>query len=94
MKVLLVEDDEATADYVSGGLKEHGHVVDRAANGRDGLFLESVFDRAAKAGVQDKLRVRIDLQTQTFRGMKATNGVAVIPGRSFKSALFTSTTQV
>lgn len=39
MKVLLVEDDEATADYVSGGLKEHGHVVDRAANGRDGLFL-------------------------------------------------------
>ena len=49
--------------------------------GRDGLFLESVFDRAAKAGVQDKLRVRIDLQTQTFRDMKATNGVAVIRGR-------------
>ena len=50
--------------------------------GRDGLFLESVFDHAAKAGVQNKLRVRIDLQTQTFRGMTATNGVAVIPGRN------------
>ena len=50
--------------------------------GRDGLFLENVFDRAAKAGVQDTLRVRIDLQTQTFRDMKATNAVAVIPGRS------------
>ena len=48
--------------------------------GRDGLFLETVFDRAARAGVQDKLRVRIDLQTQTFRDLKAGNGVAVIPG--------------
>jgi hypothetical protein len=50
--------------------------------GRDGLFLESLFDRAAQAGVQDKLRVRIDLLTQTFRDLKATNAVAVIPGRS------------
>src|SRR5687767_9766526 len=40
--------------------------------GRDGWFLENLFDRAAKAGVQDRLRVRIDLQTQTFRGLKAT----------------------
>jgi hypothetical protein len=48
--------------------------------GRDGLFLETVFDRAARAGVQDKLRVRIELQTQTFAGMTATNSVAVIPG--------------
>ncbi|MFA5908816.1 MAG: M28 family peptidase [Vicinamibacterales bacterium] len=50
--------------------------------GRDGWFLEALLDRAAKAGVQDKLRVRIDLQTQTFRDMKATNGVAVISGKS------------
>jgi len=50
--------------------------------GRDGWFLEAVLDRAARAGVQDKLRVKIDLQTQTFRGLKATNGVAVIPGKS------------
>jgi hypothetical protein len=50
--------------------------------GRDGWFLEAVFDRAARAGVQDKLRVKIDLQTQTFRGLKAINGVAVIPGKS------------
>jgi len=48
--------------------------------GRDGLFLETVLDRAARAGVADKLRVRIDLQTQVFRGLEATNGVAVIPG--------------
>ena len=48
--------------------------------GRDGWFLENLFERAARAGAQDKLRVRIDLQTQTFRGLKAANGVAVIPG--------------
>ncbi len=39
MKLLLIEDDEETAAYVKTGLQEHGHVVDRAANGRDGLFL-------------------------------------------------------
>jgi hypothetical protein len=50
--------------------------------GRDGLFLESVLDRAAQAGVQDKVRARLDLQTQTFRGLKAINGVGVIRGAS------------
>jgi len=50
--------------------------------GRDGLFLESILDRAAQAGVQDKVRARIDLQTQTFRGLKAVNGLGVIRGTS------------
>jgi len=39
MKVLLIEDDQETADYVARGLREHGHVVDLASTGRDGLFL-------------------------------------------------------
>src|SRR3954449_9165965 len=38
MKILLIEDDERTAGYVLKGLTEHGHVVDRAADGRSGLF--------------------------------------------------------
>jgi hypothetical protein len=46
--------------------------------GRDGWFLEAALDRASRAGVE--MRARIDLQTQTFRGLKAINGVAVIPG--------------
>ena len=46
--------------------------------GRDGWFLEAALDRAARAGLQ--LRARIELQTQTFRGLSAVNGVAVIPG--------------
>lgn len=39
MKILVIEDDAATLDYVANGLAEHGHVVDRAVNGRDGLFM-------------------------------------------------------
>ena len=39
MKILLVEDDEQMAEFIVRGLKEHGHVTDHAANGKDGLFL-------------------------------------------------------
>jgi two-component system OmpR family response regulator len=39
MRILVIEDDHATADYVAKGLGEEGHVVDVARNGRDGLFL-------------------------------------------------------
>ena len=50
--------------------------------GRDGLFLESVLDRASQAGLGDKVRVQIALKTETRSGLKAENGIAVIPGRS------------
>ena len=39
MKILLVEDDVRMADYMADGLTRHGHVVDVARTGRDGLFL-------------------------------------------------------
>jgi two-component system OmpR family response regulator len=39
MKVLVVEDDAETAAYIVNGLSEHGHVVDYASNGREGLSL-------------------------------------------------------
>jgi two-component system OmpR family response regulator len=41
MKVLVVEDDDETAGYIVKGLSEHGHVVDHARTGREGLFLAS-----------------------------------------------------
>ncbi|HMI39695.1 MAG TPA: response regulator transcription factor [Sphingomicrobium sp.] len=37
-KILVVEDDATTADYIAKGLSENGYVVDRAADGRDGFF--------------------------------------------------------
>ncbi len=49
--------------------------------GRDGHFLEQVMDRAATAGVLDKLRVRIRLTSESRTGLKAENGVAVVRGR-------------
>ncbi|SON53563.1 Transcriptional regulatory protein CusR [Hartmannibacter diazotrophicus] len=39
MKILVIEDDTETADYVARGLKQQGHTVDVARSGRDGLFL-------------------------------------------------------
>ena len=41
MKILLIEDDQATAAYVATGLRAHGNMVDAAATGRDGAFLAS-----------------------------------------------------
>lgn len=40
-KILVVEDDPATAEFIAKGLEEAGFVVDRAENGRDGLFLST-----------------------------------------------------
>ncbi len=39
MRVLIIEDDEATAAYIRKGLTEAGHTADVAANGDDGLAL-------------------------------------------------------
>ena len=39
MRVLVIEDDAEVAGYIVKGLSESGHVADRAANGKDGLFM-------------------------------------------------------
>src|SRR5215472_4436955 len=39
MKILVVEDNARVARFVTQGLREAGHTVEHAANGRDGLFL-------------------------------------------------------
>jgi two-component system OmpR family response regulator len=38
MRILLIEDDRTTADYVRQGLSEAGHVCDVIGDGADGLF--------------------------------------------------------
>jgi two-component system OmpR family response regulator len=37
MRILLIEDDRETANYIARGLTEEGHIVDSLADGRDGL---------------------------------------------------------
>jgi len=39
MKILIVEDDEETAAFLTQGLREVGHVVSLATSGHDALFL-------------------------------------------------------
>ncbi len=50
MKILIIEDDHETGDYVSTGLKEAGHNVDLARDGYEGLL-------CAKEGHYDLLIV-------------------------------------
>jgi two-component system OmpR family response regulator len=58
MRILVVEDDKDVAGFIVRGLKEAGHVVEHAANGRDGLFLATseafdtvVLDRMLPGGI-------------------------------------------
>lgn len=39
MKILLVEDDQETAEYIGDGLRAEGHGVTHVSDGRDGLYL-------------------------------------------------------
>ncbi len=59
MKILLVEDNERVAGFLVKGLREEGHVVEHAGNGRDGLFLATseqydaiIMDRILPGGVE------------------------------------------
>ena len=39
MRVLLIEDDAETADYIRDGLTQAGHVVDHATSGNEGIIM-------------------------------------------------------
>ena len=58
MKILVVEDDKPTADYVAEGLREAGHTVDVGKDGRDGLFL--ALDGAYDMIIDDRMLPGLD----------------------------------
>ncbi|MGO4775508.1 response regulator transcription factor, partial [Lysobacter sp. 2RAB21] len=68
MRVLLVEDDPHTAAFIAKGLREDGHTVDHADNGKDGLFLATTEN--VDAIVLDRMLPALDGLTllQTLRG--------------------------
>ena len=39
MHLLLIEDDHETAEFIRKGMQQHGHQMDLAENGKDGLHL-------------------------------------------------------
>jgi two-component system OmpR family response regulator len=70
MRILVVEDDKDVAGFVVRGLKEAGHVVEHADNGRDGLFMAVsepfdaiVLDRMLPGGI-DGLKILETLRSQ------------------------------
>ncbi|MBY0239316.1 MAG: heavy metal response regulator transcription factor [Burkholderiaceae bacterium] len=44
MRILIVEDESKTADYLQKGLRESGYVVEIALNGFDGRYMIDEFD--------------------------------------------------
>lgn len=76
MRILVVEDDQDVANFVVKGLREAGHVVEHADNGRDGLFMAAsetfeaiILDRMLPGGI-DGLRL-----LETLRGQDNTTPV-------------------
>jgi two-component system OmpR family response regulator len=70
MRILVVEDDKDVAGFVVRGLREAGHVVEHADNGRDGLFMAAsenfdavILDRMLPGGI-DGLRLLETLRAQ------------------------------
>ena len=78
MKILLIEDDEHTATFVAKGLREHGHVVERSASGRDGLFLAS--GGGYDVMIIDRMLPVVDGLTivKTLRGAKISTPVLLL----------------
>ncbi len=68
MRVLLIEDDPHTAGFIAKGLREDGHTVDHAGNGKDGLFLATT--ESYDAIVLDRMLPGLDglVLLQTLRG--------------------------
>jgi two-component system OmpR family response regulator len=70
MRILVVEDDKDVAGFVVKGLREAGHTIEHADNGRDGLFLAAsenfdaiILDRMLPGGI-DGLRLLETLRAQ------------------------------
>src|SRR5271169_1301612 len=70
MRILVVEDDKDVGAFVVRGLKEAGHVVELADNGRDGLFMAAseafdtiILDRMLPGGI-DGIRLLETLRSQ------------------------------
>lgn len=78
MRILIIEDDRQVADYLRKSLAEMGHVVDLAADGREGLqmALASVHD----ALVVDRMLPGLDGLTliQALRAQRVKTPVLVL----------------
>ena len=82
MRVLIIEDDKAVADFVRSGLMEFGHTVDVAHDGRDGLFQAS--SESYDALIVDMMLPTVDGLTilHALRASKITTPRLVLTAKS------------
>lgn len=82
MRILLVEDDRRTADFVQNGLRQEGFAVDHARDGQEGLLLAAMgpYD----AAIIDIMLPKLDgLQLiERLRGRGISTPVVILSARS------------
>jgi two-component system OmpR family response regulator len=78
MHILVIEDDRDTADYLVKGLSESGYVVDRAADGREGLYL--ALSQSYDAMIVDRMLPGVDGLSiiQAMRGQSKRTPVLIL----------------
>jgi two-component system OmpR family response regulator len=78
MRLLIIEDDRDVNNYISKGLREHGHTVDSAYNGRDGLLMATT--ERYDALVIDRMLPEIEglKILKTLRGADNTTPVLIL----------------
>lgn len=78
MRILVIEDDADTARYLLKGLSESGYVVDRAADGREGLFM--ALGQAYDAMIVDRMLPGLDGLSivQTMRAQEKRTPVLIL----------------
>lgn len=82
MRILLVEDDQEAAKYITQGLSEAGYVVDHAPDGREGLFLAT--EQGYDVLIVDRMLPKLDGLTiiQTLRSSGNSTPVLILSALS------------
>jgi two-component system OmpR family response regulator len=78
MRILVIEDDSETLSYIGRGLEEAGHIVDRAEDGKEGLFL--ALEESYDAMVVDRMLPNLDglAIIQTLRSSGKTTPILIL----------------
>jgi two-component system OmpR family response regulator len=78
MRILVIEDDQETRDYLVEGLTQEGHVVNFAEDGRDGLFL--ALDEEHDVLIVDRMLPGLDglSVVETVRKSKCSTPVLIL----------------
>jgi two-component system OmpR family response regulator len=78
MRVLIIEDDAHTRAFLAKGLREAGHTVDEAADGKEGLFM--ALEHTHDALVVDRMLPGLDGLSiiQTLRSSRHATPILVL----------------